>query len=137
MKVLFLIGEKIKSFKKFFSWNFFLRFNWVLTVLFFVLVLFFALLVWWKNFRVLSSPVSSGMIEEENSQELEEKNQKIKKVMEELEKRKSAFDNFPESALPREKVFKSDFVWEEETAPGEEEIKSQKEKTEKNERLVF
>jgi len=120
MKALLLIVQKFKNVAKIFSLDFFLKFNWALTVLFFVLVLFFALLVWWKNFILFSAPISSEIINEENSQNLEEKNQKIKNIMEELEKRRSAFDNFPASALPRERVFKSNFVWDEESAPVEE-----------------
>lgn len=106
--------QKLTDFKKLFSLNFFLKFNWLLTVFFFFLVLFFALWVWWQNFLFKTSPVPEEIVNMENPRDFEEKDRKIKKILEELEKRKENFNNFPIEAQPRERVFKSDFVWQEE-----------------------
>lgn len=120
--------QKLTDFKKVFSLDFFLKFNWLLTVFFFLLVLFFALWVWWKNFFSKTNFVPAEVVNMENPIDLEEKDQKIKKILEELEKRKENFNNFPVEAQPREKVFKSDFIWNEKLNPVQElEIEKSKE----------
>lgn len=129
--------QKLTEAKKIFSLDFFLKFNWLLTVFFFLIVLFFALWVWWQSFLSKTTPVPTEIVNMENPIDLEEKDRKIKKILEELEKRKENFSNFPVEAQPRERVFKSDFVWEEELNPAQEIEIEKNEENKTTERIML
>mgnify|MGYP000439319516 CR=1 FL=1 len=118
--------QKIGNVKKIFSLDFFERFNWLVTILSFFAVLFLALFVWWQNLKFFSTKIPPEALNIENEQDFEKKDQQIKKIMEALEKRQAQIDNFPSDSWPREKVFKSEFVWEEENSPKEENWEKEK-----------
>ena len=130
--------DKINRLKSVFSLDFFLKFNWLITVLFFLLVLFFSLFIWLQSFVFSSSALDPQLLSQENNQDFERKDGQIKKVIEAMEKRREGFEHFPPEALPRERVFKSEFVWDEESAPpAEETTDKEADQSDSQDRIAF